>query len=261
MQTEIWAHRGANLEYPENTMAAFERAIALGADGIEIDVQRTLDGKIVICHDENLLRLTGENVMLKDKTYEELLELNFSQQDYTDTRYKLPLLEELLDLLQDTQLKLNIELKNSILLYKGMEEQIINLVSERTMQEQVFYSTFNHESANKLVELGYADHTAILYSSYLHDDIAYAKTVGVKILHPLLTALQKPNFVASAHDAGFKVNVWTVNQPEHLAIALYFGVDAIITDEIGTALEMRTRFVENPQEFQNLILQAMKSLQ
>ncbi len=246
MATEIWAHRGASIDAPENTLAAFKRAIELEADGIEIDVQRTSDGKIVICHDEHLGRLTGANGFIKDTTYDELLELNFSEKNHEETEHKILLLEELLDLLKDTDIKLNIELKNSIFLYEGMEEEVIKIVESRDMIEQIVFSTFNHVSAKKLVDLGHADRTAILYSSYMYDDITYANNVGVKIIHPLVSNLRKRKLVKEAHKQGIAVNVWTVNEDAHIAASLASKVDAIITDDVARAKDLRDKYKKNP---------------
>src|SRR5690554_4928380 len=76
MHTTIWAHRGSSHQYIENTLAAFKQAIDDGSDGIELDVQRTKDGKLVVIHDENLKRLTGDTGFVWEMTWKELQQLS-----------------------------------------------------------------------------------------------------------------------------------------------------------------------------------------
>ena len=93
--TQIWAHRGASGYCPENTIEAFEKAIEMNSDGIELDVQLTKDGQIVVCHDELIDRVSNHKGFLKDFTYEELASFNFNNK--MDEKYpfcKIPLLSE-----------------------------------------------------------------------------------------------------------------------------------------------------------------------
>ena len=78
MRTSVWAHRGASSEAPENTLPAFELAVTQGADGIELDVQRTLDGRLVVCHDETIDRTSNGTGAIKDHSLEQLRCLDFS---------------------------------------------------------------------------------------------------------------------------------------------------------------------------------------
>ena len=112
--TQIWAHRGASGYCPENTIEAFEKAIEMNSDGIELDVQLTKDGQIVVCHDELIDRVSNHKGFLKDFTYEELASFNFNNK--MDEKYpfcKIPLLSEVLEMIKPTKLVLNIELKTS----------------------------------------------------------------------------------------------------------------------------------------------------
>lgn len=108
-----FAHRGASAVCPENTMAAFRKGLELGATGIETDVQMTKDGGLVLIHDETLNRTTSGTGYVKDHSLAELLEVDAGSwfgPEFKDER--LPLLEDLLDLLQGRDTILNIELKN-----------------------------------------------------------------------------------------------------------------------------------------------------
>ncbi len=164
---KIWAHRGCSQNYPENTMTAFKKACAIpGLAGIETDIQISKDGHLMVFHDERVERTTDGTGFLRDYTYEELRHLRIDAGDGKNER--IPCIEELLDLLQDkvhedAAFKLNIELKNSVYPYPGMEEKIVDLIHKRRLQKHIVYSTFYAKSLEKLsgidpeAELGILD--------------------------------------------------------------------------------------------------------
>lgn len=138
---KIWAHRGCSQNYPENTMTAFKKACAIpGLAGIETDIQISKDGHLMVFHDERVERTTDGTGFLRDYTYEELRHLRI-----------------------DAAFKLNIELKNSVYPYPGMEEKIVDLIHKRRLQKHIVYSTFYAKSLEKLsgidpeAELGILD--------------------------------------------------------------------------------------------------------
>ena len=162
---KIWAHRGCSQMYPENTILAFEKACEIkGLIGIELDIQLTRDGMMVVIHDERVDRTTDGIGFVRDFTLEELKRLHI----YADVspNQHIPAIEEVLDLLEPkikAGLKLNIELKNSVYLYEGMEQKIIELVHSRGLQEGVIYSSFSALSLERIknidnkAELGILD--------------------------------------------------------------------------------------------------------
>lgn len=112
MAIEIIAHRGASALCPENTMAAFEHGLQLGATGIETDVQMSSDGRLVLIHDETLNRTAGASGWVKDTTYEQLRTLDAGSWFHADfAQERIPSLEELFDLVQGKRILLNLELK------------------------------------------------------------------------------------------------------------------------------------------------------
>lgn len=163
---KIWAHRGCSQRYPENTMSAFEKASEInGLTGIELDIQLSKDGHMVVIHDERIDRTTDGIGRVKDYTLTELKRFNIASV-HGKTEY-IPTIEEVLDMLEDKLrtrgLKLNIELKNSIYPYEGMEEKIVNLIHERKLEKLVIYSSFYAKSLEKIrllepeAELGILD--------------------------------------------------------------------------------------------------------
>lgn len=159
---KIWAHRGCCYQYPENTLPAFHAACQIpGIAGIELDIQLSKDGEIMVFHDETLNRLMGINGNLRDYTCEELQQMRFQAWDYeseahTDRMY-IPRMEEVLSLVKPYSASagamINIELKNGGVRYEGMEEKILALVKKYHMESHVLYSSFNPESIRMLKEL------------------------------------------------------------------------------------------------------------
>ncbi len=134
--------------YPENTLTAFEKAASLkGLTGIELDIQMTKDGHMVVIHDEKVDRTTDNAGQVADYTLKELKCLVIDAGGGSIER--IPTIEEVLDLIEEkmrTGLLLNIELKNSVIRYEGMEEKIIDLIHKWGLTEYVLYSSFNSES-------------------------------------------------------------------------------------------------------------------
>lgn len=151
---KIWAHRGCSQRYPENTLTAFSKAVEIkGLAGIELDIQMTKDGEIVVIHDERVDRTTDGIGYVKDLTYLQLRKLTI--ETGKGQKERIPSIEEVLDLIQDKMragLLLNIELKNSVVSYLGMEDKILGLIAQRELQEYVVYSSFYIGSLCKLRE-------------------------------------------------------------------------------------------------------------
>ena len=236
-QMKVWAHRGASGYMPENTMEAFELAIEQKADGIELDVQLSRDGEIMVLHDESVDRVTNSSGLLKDLTFSQLKELSINPGKAPEKLYRIPTLAEVLDLMRHTDMKINIELKNSIFLYEGMEEKVITLVKDLGMEEQVIYSSFNHYSLRKIREMEPEAETGLLMCDGWIDVASYGKKVGVNALHPAVYHLQYPDFVKNCREQGLKLHVWTVNQPEHFAMVKEADADAVITNYPDRARE------------------------
>ena len=173
--TKVWAHRGASGYRPENTLEAFELAIRQGADGIELDVHTSADGELIVMHDENVDRVTDGTGLIKDMTLAQLKELKVSTPAEPSGIYHIPTLAEVLELMRTTDMMVNIELKNSICFYPGMEGKILKLVKEMNMEDQLIYSSFNHYSLLQLKQLNDHVQTGILFSDGWVNPAMYAK--------------------------------------------------------------------------------------
>ena len=236
--TQIWAHRGASRAAPENTIAAFTAAVAFGADGVELDVQRTRDGQLVVCSDERIDRTSSGHGWVRDMTLAELHRYDFSygRTDFAGAR--IPTLVEVLTALDGTGLSLNVELKNSTVPYPGMEDEVVELVEQAGWGDRVIYSSFNHASMRVMAQMG--KHVGLLYDAVLWKPARYALGLGASALHPSWkTVATDPRMVRKARKKGLAVNVWTLDRPEQVRAALALGVDAIITNTPDVALSVR----------------------
>jgi glycerophosphoryl diester phosphodiesterase len=225
------AHRGANTYAPENTMAAFRKAVEVGATGLEFDVQLSKDGAVVVIHDEKLERTTNGSGLVKDYTLDELQRLDagtwFGEAHAGE---KIPTLEQVLDEFASTKLIYNIELKSGIVLYPGLEEKVIEAVKRRSLNDQVVLSSFNHYSLVTCRDLDKEIRTGMLYVAGLFEPWDYALKLGCYSVHPLFYHLQHPELVSGFRDHNLAIYAWTVNEPVYMEMMVAGGIDAIITD-------------------------------
>ena len=152
---KIWAHRGCSQMYPENTLTAFEKAMNIPhLAGIELDIQLTSDGELVVIHDERVDRTTDGFGYVRDFSLKELKALHiYAGKMKSET---IPTMKEVLELLAPElkkDLRLNIELKTSVYNYPGIEEKIVKLVGDMGLADSIVYSSFYPESLVKVHEL------------------------------------------------------------------------------------------------------------
>jgi len=233
---QVWGHRGASGYAPENTLPSFALAAKMGADGVELDIQKTKDGQIVVIHDETVDRTAFSSGFVKDFTYEEIRAMKIRNAGkYEEAR--IPLMSEVFDLLKDTDLLINIELKTGVFDYAGIEEEIVSMVKEKGYEDRVIYSSFNHYSIMKLKKIDPKAKTAFLYQDGFMDIAEYGKKYGVDALHPWVENLRYPGFMEEAEKNGLDVNVWTVNSEKELKLCKKCNVHAVITNYPDRALE------------------------
>lgn len=211
------AHRGASGTQSENTMAAFNAAVALGCDGIETDVQLSRDGIPVLIHDETLDRTTFATGPVCERSFRELAALG------------IPSLAELLELAVSSKIILNLELKNSIVPYPGLEEKTIALVHEYALADSVILSTFNHYSAALCKDVDRNIDVGILYDNPLFMPASYCVSVGANAIHPNFMTLT-PEIISEARALSIRVNPYTINEASDIEAMIALGVDSIISN-------------------------------
>lgn len=190
---KIWAHRGCSQRYPENTLLAFEKAMEIsGLAGIELDIQLTRDGRLIVIHDERVDRTTEGIGFVKDYTFKELKKLHI----YADVNpcQTIPAMEEVLDLVEQKcgeGMKINIELKTNVFSYPGIEEKIVRLVHERGLQESVVYSSFYTLSLERIRQLDPEAEIGIL-DSKVSECLFKLKGCGATAMHPFWKGIDLP---------------------------------------------------------------------
>lgn len=234
---KIWGHRGCSMEYPENTLSAFRAAAELsGIAGIELDVQLTKDGEVVVIHDECVDRTTNGTGAVTDYTLKEIKFLEIKGREGQVER--VPTLKEVFQLMEpyckDRGERINIELKNSKVRYEGMEQKVLDLVEEFGLSDYVLYSSFLPESMGMLKELCPTAETGILAVS-IHECMDAAKKYHADALHPCVRAL---DILESHYD--MPVRAWGGDEPlfgqerelreKHMERFRVFGVTDVITN-------------------------------
>lgn len=239
--TKVFAHRGASGYAPENTLEAFALAGEQGAQGIELDVQLTKDGEVVVIHDETIDRVSTGKGAVRDYTLEELRRFSFHNHKKEYEGVQIPTLREVLEQVKPGGMEVNIELKTGIYWYPGLEEKTVELVKAAGMENRVIYSSFNHYSVQKILELDGEAETAYLYSDVLLNVENYAKNTGVCGLHPAVYHLKMADFLESYRRSGLKVRVWTVNDEADMRQFIEKDLEAVITNYPDRALRVRDK--------------------
>lgn len=225
---EITAHRGASFLYPENTMSAFVGAKELNADWIELDVQQTKDGKIVVMHDFSLKRTAGVDKRIWELSYDELSKLDVGS--YFDLQFKgekIPLLEEVIKYAKENNIKLNIELKPSGH-EKDFEKNVIDIVTALDFKNNCVIAS---QKYNVLENVKAYDKniTTVYVTGLMKDDISAFKAAD----HYSIEASRiTSELVERIHKEGKKIYAWTVNKEESINRVLNLNVDNIITDNV-----------------------------
>ena len=234
----IWAHRGARRQAPENTLPAFRRAIELGAEGVEFDVQLSADGVPVVIHDETLERTTDGRGRVVDHTLAELRALDASAGKPGFPGVVIPTLDEVLAVFAPTELAVNIELKNSVVDYPGLEEAVLAAVASHGLDRRVVLSSFNADSVARLQGLTSIPR-ALVYERLLRRPWVLAARLGAVAVHPPSRFVVSRGYVTRAHQAGLAVRTWTVNSERELRRMYHCGVDGVFTDVPDAALAVR----------------------
>ena len=226
----IFAHRGNSSMAPENTMAAFKLAVKLRCEGIETDVHLTKDGRLAVIHDESTMRTTGTTGAVGDMTMDELKALDAgSWFDDGFSRNSIPELWELLELIKPTAMILNIELKNSIRRYPGLEQAALMELGRYSMLDRVVFSSFNHASMALMKAMEPHSQTALLYDEVIYRPAEYALVCHADGLHPQHIHVDE-KYMEQAMAHGIKVRPWTVDDMDEAKRLAALGVDAIITN-------------------------------
>lgn len=226
--SKIFAHRGFSGKYPENTMLAFEKAVEIGVDGIELDVHLTKDNVLVIIHDEDIKRTCNGEGLVRDMTYEQLKKFDASA-TFTGVYgfCGIPTLKEYFDLVKDTDIITNIELKTGVFEYPTIEKRTIDLIKQYGLEDKIILSSFNHYTIKRCEEIAPEIKRGFLSGDWIYDFGKYTAERNVQCCHPWHITLNETS-VKEMHMNGCEINTWTVNEYEDIERLAAMGVDSLI---------------------------------
>lgn len=218
----IIAHRGASAVAPENTIAAFEAAIQAGADGIEFDVRLTRDGVPVVIHDETLYRTVGVRGRVADMTFGQL------------SQFDIPSLTQLFELVQSNSMLLYLEIKSQ---ESQLADECCRLVEEHRLKDRVIFECFQHSVLETIKKIDATFKTAALFQPPASFIIKRARAIGADEI-ALHHRLANKRLLKEAKLAGFKIVVWTVDDPTWVRHAQEIGVHALITNNPSALIQL-----------------------
>ena len=230
-RTLNFAHRGFTVSAPENSLAAFEAAVEIGVDGIELDARVCKSGELIVFHDPTLKRMTDGRGFIKNKILAELRDLRLKSADGSSSE-RIPCLSEVLDYCKGKTL-LNIEIKTNGLPKDQIEARLVKMVKEHRVEEQTIISSFNPVVIRRIKKLD-----PDLLTGYLIDknftvrksEVPLTKFSGARAVH-LEQSLVKEKLIARMKRLGYFCVVWSVNDPKIMRRFVAMGVHAIISDK------------------------------
>ncbi len=227
-QFKIIAHRGDSENAPENTLAAFDKAIENGADMVELDCHETKDGVIVVIHDDNLKRTCGVNKKVKNMTYAEIEK--YSAGAYFGDRYyaeKVPTLDETIELVGN-RAKMCIELKPDSR-DTDLEEKVVKIIEKHDYTSQCVVQSLSYHSISKVKKMNKNIKTIYVMAVAMGNFQNLKSADGYNIK----AGYVKNSDVVNVHKEGKEIYVWNVNDEENLHKFMIMGVDAILTNNPG----------------------------
>jgi glycerophosphoryl diester phosphodiesterase len=231
-RTRVMAHRGASGLAPENTLAAFRRALADGADTLELDVTLTRDGQVVVIHDSTLDRTTNGSGPVGDLTLSQIKELDAGAwfgPEFAGER--VPTLQEVLDL-AGADVLLEVELKTLSPWPRSLVNGVVAVIEQNGAERRVIVQSFNPGALFHLERANPQIATGLLYHGGL--PLPLRNRWFNALAHPdsmnLGLELATAQHVAMLQGKGYPVVVWTVNEPEDMRRLVALGVDGIMTD-------------------------------
>lgn len=221
-------------------MLAFSRALELGADGAEFDVQLSKDGVPVIFHDESLVRITGDPRNVKDLTLSELRQLDISYKFKGECPLQqIPTLAEYFELVRDHDFLSVLEFKTGIFEYDGIEQTVIDLIRKFDLSERIVLSSFNHYTLLRCKAIAPELPCGILYECRIAEPQDYCNRLGMQYLHPDYRFLSDAE-LAKYERAGVKTSPWTVDADEDIRYLLgQENIFGIISNKPDRVLALR----------------------
>lgn len=229
----VQAHRGASAYAPENTLPAFSLAVKMNADGVENDIHLTKDNRFVVCHDDEIARTSTGKGLISQSDYNTLVQYDFGvKYNPSFEGTKIPLLEQFLDVVKDMKV-INIELKGPFTPSNKSEafKMLYDIIKSYGCIGKSIISSFEHILLKELKEECPNLRTALLYGHVMtpSETVSFVQNHNADFIHPALSCLKKET-VDECRKKGIGCNIWTVNAPEHIKVAIEMEPTGIITD-------------------------------
>jgi glycerophosphoryl diester phosphodiesterase len=236
----LFAHRGASLHAPENTMEAFNLAMQQGADGVELDARLSADGEVIVIHDSTVDRTTNGHGRVAAFKLTDLRALDagsFFSEKFRGAQ--IPTLDEVFEVI-GRQGIINVELKNYTTPGDQLVEKVCALVQKHNLQKKILFSSFFAFNLRRAAHLLPEVPRGLLALKGWKG--MWARSFGFmfgeyQALHPHIMDVNAPQ-VARVHKLGRRIHVWTANAESDLLRLKNWGVDGIITDDPLTAVRI-----------------------
>ncbi len=257
---EVVAHRGANDEEPEHSLAAYLKAVEQGADAIECDVRLTADGTLVCVHDRRIDRTSTGRGSVSSLTLEELAVYDYSGPDVwrdfeepvaDESRTSVLTLQTLLATMLEASgsVQFAIETKHPTRYGKYVEDALVEMLRHFGLTRQpgggvprARVMSFSRMAVRRVSELSPGMHTVLLMDEVPRRYRDGSLPDGVLVSGPSIDVIREyPQYVSRVHERGGRVHVWTVDDRADVDLCVELGVDALITNRPGRVLEMLSR--------------------
>ena len=238
----LYAHRGAAAERPENTLPAFERAIEIGVDALEMDVHVTRDNELIVAHDEDGRRTAAAPLAWKTLDLAEAQRLDVGwgfvapdgSRPFAGKRITVPRFEDILDAFP--RIAINVDIKSD----PRAPHLMVELVKRRGAEGRVTIASFHLKQIVAVRRLGYGGETALAQSevasllsmpAVLWRQLPYTGTAAQIPTHAGPLRFDRASFIAKCHLLGLRVDFWTIDDREEATRLLALGADGIMTND------------------------------
>lgn len=241
----LYAHRGAALELPENSLPGFARALELGADALEIDVHMTRDGHVVVCHDASGLRIAGVARQVRDCTLSEIKRWELRpplSAGSSASSARVPALDEVLEEFPDA--RLNIDVKQH---EPAVIDAVLAVIAKHAAAPRVLLTSFSSAITHRVRARGYAGETGFGRAEVVslvfapQRILARVRSAGSRVQIPRRfgpIVLDRPELIDKLHALGLAVDYWVVNDPDEAQQLLARGADGIVTDDVRAVAQL-----------------------
>ena len=234
-ELRLYAHRGASARLPENSLEAFEKALADGANALELDIHRTADGHFVVAHDPHGQRLAGVGERICTLCLDDVKKWDLSTTDPRDFgHHSVPTLAEVLEAFPDVPMSIDHTPDDT-----GSVPDLLEVVARYGAEERVTLASFSRKVMGRVRKLGYCGRTAltrpeIVYLRFLPTALARRFVAGDAAqipTHSGIIRLDGRRFINKCRVLGIRTDFWVVNDPAQARSLLDAGATGVMTDD------------------------------